>query len=73
MLFLPTLFGQTDPLPDKLSELVTLTPAQRDLGLPDLTTEAPQQYSTSKTLLSPNNMLGLSNFKVNLRIQMSSW
>ena len=49
MLFLPTLFGQTDPLPDELSELVTLTPAQGGLGIPDLTTEAPQQYSASKT------------------------
>ena len=48
-MFLPTLFGQAEPLPDELSELVTLTPAQGGLGIPDLTTEAPQQYSASKT------------------------
>ena len=48
-MFLPTLFGQAEPLPDELSELVTLTPAQGWLGIPDLTTEAPQQYSASKT------------------------
>ena len=29
-------------------ELVTLTPAQGGLGIPNLTTEAPQQYSASK-------------------------
>ena len=27
-MFLPTLFGHTEPLPDELSERVTLTPAQ---------------------------------------------
>ena len=31
-MFLPTLFGQAEPLPDELSELVTLTPAQGGLG-----------------------------------------
>ncbi|XP_068759883.1 uncharacterized protein [Montipora capricornis] len=47
----PTLFGQAEPLPDELSELVTLTPAheQGGLGIPDLTTEAPKQYSPSNT------------------------
>ena len=58
-MFLPTLFGQAEPLQDELSELVTLTPAQGGLGIPDLTTEAPQQYSASKYF-----MLSLSNFKV---------
>ena len=48
-MFLPTLFGQTEPLPDELSELVTLTQAQGGLGIRDLTTEALQQYSASKT------------------------
>lgn len=48
-MFLPALFGQAEPLPDELSELLTLTPAQGGLGIPDLTTEAPQQYSASKT------------------------
>ena len=48
-MFLPTLFGQAEALPDEFSKLVTLTPAQGGLGIPDLTTEAPQQYSASKT------------------------
>ena len=48
-MFPPTLFGQADPLPDELSEPVTLPPTQRRLGMPDLTTEAPRQYSASKT------------------------
>ena len=47
-MFLPTLFGQAKPLPDELGELVTLTRA-RGLGISDLTTEAPQQYSAPKT------------------------
>ena len=44
-MFLPTLFGQAEPLPDELSKLVTLTPAQGGLGIPDLTTEATQQLA----------------------------
>ena len=49
-MFLPTLFGQAEPLPDELCELVTLTPAQGgEGGIPDLTTKAPQQYLASKT------------------------
>ena len=47
-MFLLTLFDQAEPLPDELCELVTLTPAQGGLGIPDLTTEMPQQYSASK-------------------------
>ena len=35
-LLLPTLFGQTEPLPSNLRQLVTLTPAQGGLGVPDL-------------------------------------
>ena len=31
-LLLPTLFGQTEPLPDELRELVTLSPAQGGPG-----------------------------------------
>ena len=43
-LLLSTLFGQTDPLPSDLRQLVTLTPAQGRLGVPDLRFEAPQQF-----------------------------
>ena len=35
-LLLPTLFGQTEPLPSDLRQLVALTPAQEGLGVPDL-------------------------------------
>ena len=31
-LLLPTLFGQTEPLPSDLRQLLTLTPAQGGLG-----------------------------------------
>ena len=48
-MFLPSLFGQADQLRDELSELWTLTPGQGGLGMPDLTTEVPQQCSGSKT------------------------
>lgn len=41
-LLLPTLFGQVEPLPDELCDLVTLTLAQGDLIKPDLRVEAPQ-------------------------------
>ena len=35
-LLLPTLFGQTEPLLSDLRQLVTLTPAERGLGVFDL-------------------------------------
>ena len=47
-LLLPTLFGQAQPLPSELRQLVTLTPAQGGLGVPDLRSEAPQQFAASK-------------------------
>ena len=34
-LLLPTLFGQREPLPIDLRRVVTLTPAQGGLGVPD--------------------------------------
>ena len=49
-LLLPTLFGQTEPLPSNLRQLVTLTPAQGGLGVPDLRFEAPQQFAASTTI-----------------------
>ena len=49
-LLLPTLFGQTEPLPSNLRQLVTLTPAEGGLGVPDLQFEAPQQFATSTTI-----------------------
>ena len=47
-LLLPTLFGQAEPLPSELRQLVTLTPAQGGLGVPDLRSEAPKQFAASK-------------------------
>ena len=40
-LLLPILFGQTEPLPSDIRQLVTLTPAQGGLDVPDLRFEAP--------------------------------
>ena len=45
-----TLFGQTEPHPSDLCQLVTLTPAKGGLGVPDLWFEAPQQFAVSITI-----------------------
>ena len=49
-LLLPTLFGQTEPLPSGLRQFVTLTSAQGGLGVPDLQFEAPQQLAASMSI-----------------------
>ncbi|XP_068723901.1 uncharacterized protein [Montipora capricornis] len=49
-LLLPTLFGQTEPLPSDLRQLVTLSPAKGGLGIPDLRFEAPQQFAASTSI-----------------------
>ena len=41
---------QTDPLPSDLRQLVTLTPGQGGLGVPDLQFEAPQQFVDSTSI-----------------------
>ena len=46
-LLLPTLLGQTAPLHSDLCRPVTLTPAKRGLGIPDLRFKAPQQFAAS--------------------------
>ena len=48
--YVQTLLGQTEPLPSNLRQLVTLTPAQGGLGVPDLQYEAPQQFAASTTI-----------------------
>ena len=53
-LLLPTLFGQTEPLPSDLRQLLTLTPAQGGLGEPDLRFEAPQQFAVSTSITAPH-------------------
>ena len=49
-LLLPTLFGQTESLLSDLRQLVTLTPAQGGIGVPDLRFGAPQQLAASTTI-----------------------
>ena len=49
-LLLPSLFGQSEPLPNEVRLLVTLTTAQGGLGMPDLRAEAPQQLAASKSI-----------------------
>lgn len=53
-LFIPTLFGQVEPLADPLQELITLTPTQGGLGIPLLKEEAPQQFGASKKITAPH-------------------
>ena len=50
-LLLPTLFGRKESLPSDLRQLVTLTLAQRGLGVPDLRFEAPQSLHSSLLIL----------------------
>ena len=47
-ILLPQLFGQEKRRPGELCELVTLTPAQGGLEVPNLKAEAPLQYPASK-------------------------
>ena len=53
-LFLPALFGQEEPLPEELHEVITLSPAQGGLGIPALSEEAPQQYAASTSITRPH-------------------
>ena len=53
-LLLPTLFGQTEPLPSDLRQLVTLTPAQGGLGVPKLRFKNPQQFAASTSITAPH-------------------
>ena len=49
-LLLPTLFGQSEPLPNEVRRLATLTTGQGGLGIPDLRSEAPQQFAASRLI-----------------------
>ena len=49
-MLLPTLFGQTEPLPKELSGIMTMPPAPGGLGMPTLKDESPQQYAASKII-----------------------
>ena len=63
-LLLPTLFGQTEPLPSDLRQLATLAPAQGGLGVADLRFEAPQQFAASTLITAPHvdSIIGQSKF-----------
>ena len=63
-LLLPSLFGQSEPLPDEVRQLVTLTTAQGGLGMPDLRSDAPQQFaaSTSITAAHVGSIIAQSTF-----------
>ena len=45
---------QTEPHPSDQRQLVTLTPAQGGLGVPDLRFEAPQQFAASTSITAPH-------------------
>ncbi|CAH3156245.1 unnamed protein product, partial [Porites evermanni] len=47
---LPTLFGQSEPLPNEVRRLATLATGQGGLGIPDLKSEAPQQFAALRLI-----------------------
>ena len=47
---LPTLFGQSEPIPNKVHRLAALATGQGGLGIPDLRSEAPQQFAASRLI-----------------------
>ena len=44
------MFGQSEPLPNEVRRLATLATGQGGLGIPDLRSEAPQQFAASRLL-----------------------
>ena len=52
--FLPSLFGQAEPLPKKLKELVNVSPAQGGIGIPDLKRESSEQFNASLSITAPH-------------------
>ena len=49
-LLLPTLFGQSEPLPNEVCRLATLATGQGGLGISVLKSEAPQQFAASRLI-----------------------
>ena len=47
--FLPSLFGRAEPLPEKIKELVNLSPAQGGIGIPDL-----KQFNATLDITAPH-------------------
>ena len=52
--FLSSLFGRAKPLPEKLKELVSLSPAQGGIGIPDLKRESLEQFNASLDITAPH-------------------
>ena len=52
--FLPSLFGRAEPLPEELKELVSLSPAQGGIGIPDLKRESLEQFNASLDITAPH-------------------
>ena len=46
----PTLFGQSEPIPNDVRRLAALATGQGGLGIPDLRSEAPQQFAASRLI-----------------------
>ena len=62
--FLPSLFGRAEPLPEELKELVSLSPAQGGIGIPDLKSEILEQFNASLDITAPhvNSIVNQSSF-----------
>ncbi|CAH3174262.1 unnamed protein product [Porites lobata] len=52
--FLPSLFGRAEPLPEELKGLVSLSPAQGGIGIPDLKRESLEQFNASLDVTTPH-------------------
>ena len=48
--FLPSLFGRAEPLPEELKDLVSLSPAQGGIGIPDLKRESHWRSSMNRLI-----------------------
>ena len=51
--FLPSLLGRAEPLPEELKGLVSLSPAQGGIGIPDLKRERLEQFNASLDITAP--------------------
>ena len=52
--FLPSLFERVELLPEELKGLVSLSPAQGRIGIPDLKRESSEQFNASLDITAPH-------------------
>ena len=52
--FFPSLFGRVDLLPEELKRLVSISPAQGGIGIPDLKHESSEQFNASLNRTAPH-------------------